>query len=255
MNTPTANATDVVEYPPLKDLGWTPPAEVKPLGRCEGDCDIRQDCAEGLDCYQRYLPNLAVPGCSGGEADSTLTDYCIPIEFMNGIPNVPAPSTVSPVAPTAVANGINQTLAPGASEIPPLLDCSAFPDVSFSRMCKTDSCCTIPRSETEFCHDQYQLLGDDVESACHHCCLEERGSSLQVGPDNVVHANITKLLQCDTVGQPERMCREGSSCCDSSGSASEFCQEKYQLYTPEEIESICVSAKGAMFSSTSEIGH
>ena len=85
VDAPTAAGSGgTYELLPLKDWGWTPPPEVKPLGRCEGDCDIRQDCASGLDCYQRYLPNLPVPGCTGGQEDITLTDYCIPIELMDG---------------------------------------------------------------------------------------------------------------------------------------------------------------------------
>ena len=254
--TPTDSGSGgTFELLPLKDWGWTPPSEVKPLGRCEGDCDIRQDCASGLDCFQRYLPNLPVPGCSGGQEDVTLTDYCIPIELMNGgsfETTAPTDGASDTGATTAPAEGTNETVAPGTSPvdtlapwssvIPPTLDCSAFPAVSFSRMCKVDSCCVNPRSESDFCHKQYRLLGDDVESACHHCCLEEVGSARTVGPANVANPDIPALVVCDTVVQPERICREGSSCCDISGSRSEFCQQSYQLYTPEEMESICVSA-------------
>jgi len=309
---PVESPTETGDLPAIKDLGWTPPDSVKPLGLCEGDCDIRQDCGPGLDCFQRYLPNVAVPGCSGGETDPSLTDYCIPEGLITGGngPSAPAPTLapeipppldcsafpdvnffrmckpdsccVSPrsdsdycqgeyqilgdaveaacyhccleergtdIATTAPSVVFNLTEAPGVSPfgtfapgIPPPLDCSAFPDANFFRMCKNESCCTNPRSETQFCHEQYEILGEDVEAACHHCCFEERGIPMIVGPGADVSPNVSKSVQCDAVAQPERICRDGSSCCDSTGSAGEFCRSQYALYTTEEIQSICVSA-------------
>ncbi|GKY90744.1 hypothetical protein MPSEU_000047300 [Mayamaea pseudoterrestris] len=53
------------------------PADVFPLGNCQGDCDDDSDCASGLFCYQRNVGE-AVPGCSGGD-ELTESDYCIPI--------------------------------------------------------------------------------------------------------------------------------------------------------------------------------
>jgi hypothetical protein len=47
------------------------------LGLCEGDCDIDEDCGEGLICFQREK-NQAIPGCDGGLGDNSRTDYCIP---------------------------------------------------------------------------------------------------------------------------------------------------------------------------------
>eukprot|EP00980_Cylindrotheca_fusiformis_P005678 scaffold1184_cov132-Cylindrotheca_fusiformis.AAC.99 len=46
------------------------------LGLCQGDCDRDSHCQEGLYCFQRDA-NEPVPGCEGGESDSSLTDYCI----------------------------------------------------------------------------------------------------------------------------------------------------------------------------------
>ena len=49
------------------------PEEVYPLGICEGDCDTNEDCAEGLECFQRSGLE-EVPGCNGfGEKGK---DYC-----------------------------------------------------------------------------------------------------------------------------------------------------------------------------------
>jgi hypothetical protein len=47
-----------------------------PLRECTGDCDNDNDCAGDLVCHQRD-PNETVPGCSGGEQDSSKTDYCV----------------------------------------------------------------------------------------------------------------------------------------------------------------------------------
>ncbi|CAJ1939721.1 unnamed protein product [Cylindrotheca closterium] len=64
-----------VELPPLAVT------ETFPLGLCEGDCDSNDDCKHGLICYQRtgFVP---VPGCAGGSADSSRTDYCVPRDLV-----------------------------------------------------------------------------------------------------------------------------------------------------------------------------
>lgn len=49
-----------------------------PLGICQGDCDEDSECDSGLICYQRSRGE-AVPGCSGGEADQSETDFCIKV--------------------------------------------------------------------------------------------------------------------------------------------------------------------------------
>jgi hypothetical protein len=59
------------------------------LGLCEGDCDIDEDCGEGLICFQREK-NQAIPYCEGGLEDNSRTDYCIP--DLSEIPSL-APSS------------------------------------------------------------------------------------------------------------------------------------------------------------------
>ena len=54
--------------------GW--PASAFPLPVCGGDCDRDSDCAGNLVCFQRNRFD-AVPGCTGGESDTSFTDYCI----------------------------------------------------------------------------------------------------------------------------------------------------------------------------------
>ncbi|CAJ1949506.1 unnamed protein product [Cylindrotheca closterium] len=54
-----------------------------PLQNCEGDCDTDFDCDRGLLCMQRD-GGESVPGCSGGEEDDSLTDYCIKCQDVPG---------------------------------------------------------------------------------------------------------------------------------------------------------------------------
>ena len=63
------------------------PTNVFPLDECQGDCDSDDDCNIGLICYQRSSNPTgvekeggvyeSVPGCSGGELDTSGTDYCV----------------------------------------------------------------------------------------------------------------------------------------------------------------------------------
>jgi len=316
---------------PYNNLGWSPPTSSLPLGRCEGDCDIDSDCGPGLVCYQRYLPNTAIPGCIGGGSDPTLTDYCIidtaatpspvtpfsatlppsvntpapassapvtsapvtsspvtaspvtsapatdaPVAAapvspapaspapvspapvspapISPAPVSPAPTTPAPVTPAPVtpapATPAPVTSAPVTSPTPPptppAITCGDYPDANFFRMCKDNSCCQNPRSTSEFCEETYALLGGAVESACHFCCIEERGFSLQVGPGpgsspvspSPVAAPMTPApVQTSSGVPPEitcdaydvnyyRMCKD-DSCCQSPRSNSQFCHETY----------------------------
>lgn len=50
-----------------------------PCGKCEGDCDIDDDCETGMICFQKNkgVRGLnSVPGCIGH--DLSRTDWCIP---------------------------------------------------------------------------------------------------------------------------------------------------------------------------------
>lgn len=67
------------------------PASVFPLPVCGGDCDGDNDCAGDLICYQRDRFST-VPGCSGGEQDSSRTDYCTRPQG-GPQPNTPRPTS------------------------------------------------------------------------------------------------------------------------------------------------------------------
>ena len=70
--------------------GW--PASVFPLPLCGGDCDSDSDCQGNLICFQRRSRFTAVPGCRGGENDSSQTDYCV----SPGGGTQPEPTTLRP---------------------------------------------------------------------------------------------------------------------------------------------------------------
>ena len=72
----TASHSDFCVEPPLDFIDSDPDAQYKPLELCQGDCDSSADCLPTLVCWQRdaYEP---VPGCSGGETDSSDADYCV----------------------------------------------------------------------------------------------------------------------------------------------------------------------------------
>mmetsp|Transcript_37630 Transcript_37630/g.91330 ORF Transcript_37630/g.91330 Transcript_37630/m.91330 type:complete len:220 (+) Transcript_37630:134-793(+) len=76
-------------YPILRFYGSNPS---QLLGRCEGDCDRDSDCiSSDLVCFQRDA-NVPVPGCSGGQSDVSLSDYCVQRTDLNAPPPTPSPN-------------------------------------------------------------------------------------------------------------------------------------------------------------------
>ena len=74
------------------------PADVFPLGQCQGDCDNDDECQAGLVCMQRD-GGEDVPGCEG--EDDTSTDYCyLPTtsEETEEVVVTEKPTTSSPVS-------------------------------------------------------------------------------------------------------------------------------------------------------------
>jgi len=60
--------------PRLNDHGTSPGGEII-LELCQGDCDTDDDCAEGLECFQRDGEEDNPPGCSGTPKKNY--DYCV----------------------------------------------------------------------------------------------------------------------------------------------------------------------------------
>lgn len=249
----------------LTSLGWSPPEDQKPLSACQGDCDDDSDCLPGLICFQRFLPNDAVPGCTGGELDSSLMDYCI-VSPTSTLPNIDAEDTSTPVEVTLVPAPVSSpdvtlapstpaapaaspsapvasaTTAPAIADEPPPIDCDTYrTEVNLARICKAeeDMCCQEPRSSSNYCHGVYSILGDDVASACHHCCLEgERGEALKVGPPNVVREDLEPYEECDTLENTSRMCKDGS-CCDEAFADTDYCQDQFDFIGIENVQRMC----------------
>jgi hypothetical protein len=91
------------------------PLESYPMGPCQGDCDSDDDCQPGLVCYFREA-NGAVPGCIGGDGDSSRSDYCITDP---SIPTTGAITLTPSDAPVTIVPTITQpTLSPTTSSLP-----------------------------------------------------------------------------------------------------------------------------------------
>lgn len=257
---PTLAPTPSDSAIPLNPVGWSPPADKKPLGLCEGDCDDDSDCGDGLVCFQRFLPLTAVPGCSGGTSDTSLMDFCIRDPIAPTNPPTAAATTASPTAgavsatgapaldvptsaaPTAVGD-VGTDVVVGTSDPPPI-DCQSYRDrgVNVNRICKEDPfmCCRTPRSDSNYCHEIYTVFGDQMESACHHCCIEERGEALDVGPANDPHPQgLAPYDACDKLSNTGRLCK-AQGCCDVGFADTEYCRNEWAQH-PGEVERICWS--------------
>lgn len=71
-----ATASNHRELKRIRVIDSDPTPSQLPLDRCVGDCDYDGHCKSGLICFQRTR-FVAVPGCSGGKQDGSLSDYCI----------------------------------------------------------------------------------------------------------------------------------------------------------------------------------
>jgi hypothetical protein len=99
-STPLMVGRTIAEPIPLVMTGWYSGV---PLQMCQGDCGADNECAEGLICYMREAYE-AVPGCLGGESDSTSLDYCttdpsdqsVPIITNTPTFTIPPPAMIPP---------------------------------------------------------------------------------------------------------------------------------------------------------------
>ncbi|KAL3909150.1 MAG: hypothetical protein SGILL_008201 [Bacillariaceae sp.] len=239
-NPPTDKPTVSENALPLNPIGWSPPDDQKPLGLCEGDCDDDDDCGDGLVCFQRFLPMTAVPGCAGGKEDTSLMDFCI------RDPNAPATEAPAPTeAPALVVPSPGGT-PPGLDDVvvgrtePVSVDCQKHGVLNIARMCfGTDPCCQNPRSASNFCHEMYDVWGDEMDSACHHCCMEtDRQEHLEVGPPNDPHPDgLVPYESCDALANTARLCK-ANSCCDEGFADTDYCNEQWALHRGD-VTRIC----------------
>lgn len=158
--------------------------------------------------------------------------------------NVPDAPTAAPSASSSAAGSDSAITSPVSSPVewtePPKIDCgsSDFDEVDFERMCSSSkACCEPVRSSTDFCWDSYDALetvGVSVESACYHCCSDNKIASKPT-PEL---PGLPKDIQCSEVENAYRMCKEGS-CCEAERSDSSFCADEYGLWSDSELAQIC----------------
>mmetsp|Transcript_28487 Transcript_28487/g.77135 ORF Transcript_28487/g.77135 Transcript_28487/m.77135 type:complete len:1149 (+) Transcript_28487:390-3836(+) len=257
---PPVVTTDIVVSPKFDDepvrlngISWSPPKSLKPLDLCQGDCDIDSDCGPGLMCFQRFTPRTPVPGCIGGEDDTSLMDYCIidtgnstePAFFIKPSIEVGDKLVGRPI-PDISATQVPQTQVSPRNDVPPPIDCKVYDDmgVNMNRFCDNDHvdmCCKSPRSDSNYCHENYGIFGDDIHSVCHHCCQEVRGESYQVGEPNAPKDGLEPFTneECSKLDNSARICKE-QSCCDPKHADTQYCREQISD-NREDWERICWS--------------
>lgn len=273
---PTATPTDSPidsDLIPLNGISWSPPRDQK-LTLCEGDCDVDNDCADGLMCFQRFSPKTPVPGCAGGDKDSSLMDYCVvdkstkppiatsapvpaPVEAPTRAPvpattSAPVPDPTSAPVPVTVSDLVSITDSstvirntPTEAPLPPPIECSKYDKaVNFRRFCDNDHvdmCCQSPRSNSNYCHRNYDIFGSDLKSACHYCCLETSQNTYEVGDANTPKDGLEPYTnkQCSELDNSKRICKE-KSCCEPQYANTKYCQQQMSKYK-DDWERICWS--------------
>jgi len=118
------------------------PAEVYPLGMCEGECDNHADCQEGLKCFKR-IGFEPIPGCSG--QGNFGDDYCYDPDWETSVDYHYAGNNNSPVEafPLGECEG----------------DCDSDSDCEGSLSCfqrdgdeQVPGCRGTPRRSTDYCY-------------------------------------------------------------------------------------------------------
>ncbi|CAB9516748.1 expressed unknown protein [Seminavis robusta] len=109
------------------------PESVYPLPLCAGDCDDDEDCGDGLICYDRG-PLDAIPGCLGGEEDSSRTDYCIldPSQESQSPTTSMSPSVSPSTAPSRYSAPSSSPSKSSEPSQPPTKIPSAQPTISLA---------------------------------------------------------------------------------------------------------------------------
>lgn len=181
------------------------------------------------------------------------------------------PITAPVVAPTPIAQQVDIAPLPDAqffvapvsvpapvSVVPPPVNCQAYADkgVNLNRFCDNDHvdmCCKSPRSDSNYCHENYDIFGDDIYSVCHHCCQEVRGESHDVGMPNASKEGLEPYTnsQCAALDNSARICKE-QSCCEPEFADTGYCRSQISKHV-EDWERICWSCchPSKDFSSTS----
>jgi Eukaryotic-type carbonic anhydrase len=155
-----------------------------------------------------------------------------PVAAVTPAPVEPIPVvfiTPSPVATAPIAE-------PTSSGEVPLIQCDAWKDTNFDRMCDSDApCCGSTRSDTNYCLGIYEQFGFALEAACYHCCATPQ----PVAPAAPVLADLPQTIQCSSLANvPHRMCKT-DSCCSNPRANSDYCVSQYGAFNDNELAQIC----------------
>jgi hypothetical protein len=218
------------------------PTEANFFRMCKNDSCCQDPRSTSEFCTEMYalLGNDVASACHF----CCIAEWGYPLEVGPGPFTSPItpPPVAAPVTPAPETSAPVATPEPMESDVPPAITCDDY-DVNYYRMCKANSCCQAPRSNRQFCHESYLALGENVESACHHCCLEEQGVAMSVGAPTVENSAIPQTVECDDPAlNAARMCKP-NSCCDGEDLTAGFCFDTLASYSdaPNALESICVS--------------
>ncbi len=182
--------------------------DAKELGPCQGDCDHDGHCQRGLVCFQRDAYE-AVPGCIGGETDTSRTDYCtVSASVPTKLPTSPTPTP----PPTSNSQPMKtRTIPPKKSSETPLVNLGASPpndrlplgrcegDCDHDGQCNTglvcfqrDSgdpvpgCYGIDATRTDYCIDPTVLIT--------HVNVSREGNEMEYIPGKLTTHKVGLLL-------------------------------------------------------------
>jgi hypothetical protein len=147
----------------ISDTEALPMLSPKKFGLCEGDCDIDEDCADGLFCFMKEAGVATVPGCDG--FDTSRTDYCI-LNTHKTLANSAEP----PILFAYLEN------PPNITNLPLQLcqgDCDSDADCADGLICYekpsteilVPGCSGISITRTDFCIDPNALIADTSMSS------------------------------------------------------------------------------------------
>ena len=93
-----SSGTDYCHSKPYENYIWNIVYKF-PLDLCEGDCDVDDDCTEGLLCFKRGGGDNLVPGCEGKQDGKYWDDYCFNPRTLQDIGNDGSPLEFFPLGP------------------------------------------------------------------------------------------------------------------------------------------------------------
>ena len=86
-----------------------------PLGKCEGDCDSNDECAEGLICFQRRNEE-AIPGCSTPDSELYGIDFCVdPADLSEGEAST-SNTMITTTGALVVSSSVNTSTKPARTK-------------------------------------------------------------------------------------------------------------------------------------------